>query len=200
MSISQSNLQSCHTFCIRTQREVVGNMYGNIFSSSPLKSPITGLQHVTCPNYFFPNLSHFQNVYVVSIFIGRRSADYHTWGVACATPFGFPQVLTFIYSFRPKALPKCWILPERHVIHFRRIWGWYFKCAFWLPKIIKLYVLNIRDGAELESVNCLKAHDFSRFWHHLVSDRLVTLSSPENVSKLGVCVRPFKSQVLNLYI
>lgn len=59
MTISQSNLQSCHTFCIRTQRKVVGNMYGNIFSSSPLKSPVTGLQHVTCSNYFFSKFVTF---------------------------------------------------------------------------------------------------------------------------------------------
>lgn len=124
----------------------------------------------------------------------------NTWGVACVTPFGLPQFLTFIYSFRPKALLKCYILTERSVTHFRRIWDWYFKCIFWLPKSIKLYILNIRDEAELESLNCLKARKFSRFWHQLVSDRLVTLSTPEHVIKLGVCVMSFKSQVQNLYI
>lgn len=106
----------------------------------------------------------------------------------------------YIHSGPKNPSKMLYILPERHVTHFRRIWGWYFKCVFWLLKSIKLYVLNIRDGAELESLNCLKAHDFSRFWHQLVSDRLVTLSSPEDVSKPGVCVRSFKIQVLNLYI
>lgn len=164
-------------------QECTGNMYGNIFSSSSLKRSITGLQHLTCLNCFFPNLSCFKNVYDVSIFIQRST-----------------QFLTFIYSFRPKALLKCYILTERSVTHFRRIWDWYFKCIFWLPKSIKLYILNIRDEAELESLNCLKARKFSRFWHQLVSDRLVTLSTPEHVIKLGVCVMSFKSQVQNLYI
>lgn len=64
-----------------------GNIYGNIFSSSSLKSSVAGLQYSDMSKLFsFLNLSHSQNVFVVFIFIQRGSADYHTWGVPVLLP------------------------------------------------------------------------------------------------------------------
>lgn len=47
-----------HFLCMDVQ-ECIGNVYGNIFSSSSLKSSVTGLQHVTCLNYFFSKFVMF---------------------------------------------------------------------------------------------------------------------------------------------
>lgn len=102
------------------------------------------------------------------------------------SPFGLPQSPTFTYSFRPKAFLRC--SNTERLLYFSRIWSWYFKCVFWLLKGIKLYVLNIRDGAELESLNCLKVQDLSRLIP--VSNRSVP-PTPD-VCILGFCLRSYK--------
>lgn len=121
------------------------------------------------PNFSIPVLKCFMQF---SSFIQRRSTDYLTWRVARVSPFGLPESLTFVYSFRPKTFLKC-LYKERHSNTTAGFKGWYFKCVFWLLKGIKLNILNIRDGVEFESLNCLGVQDYSRLTS--VSDRLVTL-------------------------
>lgn len=100
------------------------------------------------------------------------------------SPFGLPQSPTF----RPKAFLRC-SNAERPLSYFTKIWSWYFKCVFWLLKGMKLYALNIRDGAELESLNCLKVRDLSRLTP--VSNKSVP-PTPEDVCILGFCLRSYK--------
>lgn len=105
MSISQSNLQSCHTSCIWKYRKLVEIRmeYFLIFIIKKLN-----YWSLTCDmSKFFFQICPISKMFLrFFIFVQRRSGDYHTWGVACVTPFGLPQFLTFKYSFRPKKTSK----------------------------------------------------------------------------------------------